>query len=126
MCDEVQSQPSLLAVTWGLQEHLPTQFGVGGGFLEEEKAFDRCWQISRSPHQGRGKRAALAEGPHSRRSRASPQGRPPQSLRHPRLSSKVVFLTPSAYTLLFSSYGVALEWGLFIIYQKSKINLTLS
>lgn len=48
MCDEVQSQPLLLDVTWGLQEHLPTQFGVGGGFLEEEKAFDRCWQISRS------------------------------------------------------------------------------
>lgn len=88
MCDEVQSQPSLLAVTWGLQEHLPTQFGVGGGFLEEEKAFDRCWQISTSrvAHQGRGKRAAslaLAEGPHSRRSRASPQGRRPQPLRPP-------------------------------------------
>lgn len=55
MCDEVQSQPSLLAVTWGLQEHLPTQFGVGGGFLEEEKAFDGCWQISRSrPPRARG------------------------------------------------------------------------
>lgn len=53
--------------------------------------------------------------PHPRAAVPSPYG--------PQLSSKVVFLTPSAYTLLFSSYGVALEWGLFIIYQKSKINL---
>lgn len=63
MCDEVQSQPSLLAVTWGLQEHLPTQFGVGGGFLEEEKAFDRCWQISRSrPPRARGEGSIAGAG----------------------------------------------------------------